>query len=108
MPFSIVVHGGAGDFSPDDPKDEFARGCLEAARTGHAILRKGGSAIDAVVAAAIALEDNPLFNAGTGSLLNADGDVEMDASLMDGEKLSAGAVASVRGIKNPIRLARLV
>ena len=84
------------------------RGCLAAARAGHEVLIRGGSAVDAVVAAAVVLEDDPTFNAGTGSALNSDGEVETDASLMEGDKLAGGAIASVKGIKNPIRLARLV
>jgi beta-aspartyl-peptidase (threonine type) len=103
----IVVHGGAGKRNADDDGAEVQRGCLAAARLGHAVLERGGSALDAVIAAVTALEDDPLFNAGTGSALNADGEVEMDASVMTGE-LQAGAVAAIRAIKNPIRLARLV
>ncbi len=108
MPISILVHGGAGDSAHDDSPEEAMRGCLAAARAGHEILTRGGSAVDAVVAAAVVLEDDPTFNAGTGSALNSDGEVETDASLMEGDKLAAGAIASVKGIKNPIRLARLV
>jgi beta-aspartyl-peptidase (threonine type) len=108
MPISILVHGGAGDSAHDDSPEHAKRGCLAAARAGHEVLLRGGSAVDAVVAAAVVLEDDPTFNAGTGSALNADGEVETDASLMEGDKLAAGAVASVKGIKNPIRLARLV
>jgi len=109
MPISILVHGGAGDSAhPDDSPEDAMRGCLAAARAGYETLRRGGSAIDAVVAAAVVLEDDPTFNAGTGSALNADGEVENDASVMEGERLGAGAVASIRGVKNPIRLARLV
>lgn len=70
------------------------------------MLRSGGSALDAVQAAVLVLEDDPLFNAGTGSCLNAEGEVEADAALMSGERLSAGAVAAVRALKNPILLAR--
>jgi beta-aspartyl-peptidase (threonine type) len=103
---SILVHGGAGPLG--EHRDERMAGCLAAARRGHAILARGGSALDAVEAAVVALEDDPLFNAGTGSCLNAEGNVEMDASIMNGEELSAGAVAVVSTIKNPIRLARAV
>src|SRR5512146_885431 len=102
MPIAISVHGGAGPAAPDDSADAYQSGCLAAA------LARGGSALDAVEAAAVVLEDDPLFNAGTGSALNADGEVEMDASIMDGAALDAGAVAAVRTVKNPIRLARLV
>lgn len=108
MPIAIMVHGGAGPVAPDDDPAEHARGCLEAARAGHQVLRQGGSALDAVEVAARVLEDNPLFNAGTGACLTAEGEVEADASLMDGSTLAAGAVTVVKGVKNPIRLARLV
>jgi beta-aspartyl-peptidase (threonine type) len=103
----IVVHGGAGDLRAGDNAEAAKDGCLKAAQAGHAILSQGGSALDAVLAAVTVLEDDPQFNAGTGSVLNADGEVEMDASVMMGD-LQCGAVAAVRGIKNPIQLARLV
>src|SRR5262249_34397024 len=109
MPISILVHGGAGDSAhPDDSPEDAMRGCLAAARAGYEVLRRGGSSLDAVVAAAVVLVADPNFNAGTGSALNADGEVENDASVMEGQRLGAGAVASIRGVKNPIRLARLV
>jgi len=108
MPYSIIVHGGAGAIASDDRAASCADGCLTAARLGHAILAAGGSALDAVEVACAALEDNPLFNAGTGACLNADGDVELDAAIMEGSSLRAGGVAAIRGVKNPIRLARLV
>jgi beta-aspartyl-peptidase (threonine type) len=103
----ILVHGGAGDLHPgEDPKPSID-GCLAAARAGHAVLEAGGSALDAVLAAVVVLEDDPHFNAGTGSVLNADGEVETDASVMTGD-LKAGAVGALKGIKNPVLLARLV
>ena len=108
MPVAILVHGGAGAIFPDDRALACAQGCLAAARAGHRILAAGGTALDAAVAACTALEDDPLFNAGTGSCLNADGEVEMDACVMDGANLQAGAVAAIRGVRNPIRVARLV
>jgi L-asparaginase / beta-aspartyl-peptidase len=83
-------------------------GCLLAARCGYGVLQAGGSALDAAVAAARVLEDDPRFNAGTGSCLTADGEVEMDASIMEGRTLGVGAVALVRTAKNPVRLARAV
>jgi len=106
--FAIAVHGGAGPFTPDDQPAAMERGCVLAARAGHVLLRSGASALDAVVEAVAILEDDPLFNAGTGSVLNEHGEVEMDASVMEGEKLRAGAVALVRTVKNPVRLARAV
>jgi beta-aspartyl-peptidase (threonine type) len=104
---SIIVHGGAGRI-PRDELPERLDGCRVAALAGAKILRQGGTAIDAVEAAVIVLEDNPLFNAGTGSTLNRRGQVETDAALMEGLTLRAGAIAAVRGIRNPIRLARRV
>lgn len=107
-PFSIIVHGGAGP-RRDQQQGEAARaGCLKAAEVGAALLARGGSALDAVEAAARVLEDDPLFNAGLGAVLNADGEVELDASIMNGDTLAAGAVAVVKTVKNPITLARLV
>ncbi len=108
MSIAIVVHGGAGPMSPDDDAERAQQGCLAAARCGYEILRRGGSALDAVEAAAVALEDDPVFNAGTGACLTREGGVELDASLMDGEALRVGAVALVRTVKNPIKLARAV
>lgn len=105
---AILVHGGAGPASPDDDAATAKAACLHAARAGHAVLRAGGSALDAVEAATRVLEDEPQFNAGTGAVLNADGEVELDASIMDGETLAAGAVAAVRTVKNPVSLARAV
>ncbi len=108
MNYAIVVHGGAGP-KRDQEEGEAARaGCLAAAELGAAVLAKGGSALDAVEQAARALEDNPLFNSGLGAVLNADGEVELDASVMNGETLQAGAVAVVKTVKNPVSLARLV
>ena len=107
MPISIVVHGGAGDISPD--RHASARqGCQEAALIGWRVLQNGGSALDAVEAAVRALEDNPAFNAGTGACLTAEGNIELDASIMDGRTLNLGAVAGIGLIKNPISLARKV
>lgn len=108
MPISIGVHGGAGPRVEGDVGAVFGEGCLEAARLGYAILQAGGSAVDAVEAAAVAMEDAPLFNAGTGGALNADGEVELDAALMSGERLSAGGVAAVRRVRHPVQLARWV
>ena len=103
---AIIVHGGAGRGSGERQEPRLA-GCREAATIGWKVIRAGGPALDAVEAAVAALEDDPLFNAGTGSSLNRDGEVEMDAAVMTGT-LEAGAVAAVSGIHNPIRLARKV
>jgi len=104
---AIIVHGGAGPIK-DDSLAARLDGCKAAALAGWQILQEGGSALDAAEAAVIVLEDNPLFNAGTGSTLNTLGKVEMDAAVMEGNSLRAGAVAAVSGIKNPIKLARRV
>ncbi len=105
---SIIVHGGAGRIWQDDRARACAEGCLDAARAGYAILREGGSAIDAAQAAAVVLEDNPNFNAGTGSALTIDGDLEMDAMIMDGHKLKVGGVAAIKAFKNPILISRCI
>jgi len=104
---AIIVHGGAGRIR-DEELPQRLEGCKEAALSGWEILKQGGSALDAAEAAVVALEDNPLFNAGTGSTLNSLGQVEMDAAIIEGNTLSAGAVAAVQGIRNPIKLARRV
>ena len=104
---AIIVHGGAGPIK-DDSLAERLEGCRTAALAGWKIIEQGGSALDAAEAAVVALEDNPLFNAGTGSTLNSFGKVEMDAAIMEGGSLRAGAVAAVSGIKNPIKLARRI
>ncbi|MFQ5657327.1 MAG: isoaspartyl peptidase/L-asparaginase family protein [Candidatus Methylomirabilales bacterium] len=103
----IVVHGGAGRI-PNEERAGRHQGCREAALAGWDILARGGSALNAVEHAVAFLEDHPLFNAGRGSVLNALGEVEMDASLMDGRALRAGAVGAVRNVRNPIRLARRI
>jgi beta-aspartyl-peptidase (threonine type) len=104
---AIIVHGGAGDPPTSDEETALA-GARRAAERGLEILKGGGSALDAVEAAVLILEDDPAFNAGTGASLNAAGEVELDASVMDGSTLGCGAVASVRDVKNPITLARAV
>ena len=104
---AIIVHGGAGRIR-DEELPQRLEGCEEAAVAGWKIIQEGRSALDAVECAVMALEDNPLFNAGTGSTLNSLGQVEMDAAIMEGYTLRAGAVAAVRGIKNPVQLARRV
>lgn len=105
----IVVHGGAGDRAADGPGEDAARaGCDAAAHAGFAILAAGGSALDAALAAVRMLEDDPVFNAGRGSCLTRAGTVEMDAAIMSGDGLRAGAVAAVDRVRNPIALARAV
>lgn len=105
---AIIVHGGAGRIPDEHEIESRLHGCRQAALAGWNILRNGGAALDAVEAAVIELENNPLFNAGTGSTLCATGTVEMDASIMDGATLRAGAVAAVRFMRNPVMLARKV
>ena len=107
MPIAIIVHGGAGTASPER-SEILQAGCKEAALVGWRILQEGGSALDAVEAAVCALEDNPSYNAGTGACLNSDGNIELDAGIMDGQGLHVGAIAGVERIKNPISLARKV
>ncbi|MGH8399821.1 MAG: isoaspartyl peptidase/L-asparaginase family protein [Gammaproteobacteria bacterium] len=107
MTYSIIVHGGASEADPASLPERLA-GCRKAAEAGYAILKRGGSAVDAVTAAVVVLEDDPLFNAGTGSTLNVEGRVETDAAIMDGATLRAGAVAAVSGVRNPVRLAHAV
>ncbi|HEX9787972.1 MAG TPA: isoaspartyl peptidase/L-asparaginase family protein [Candidatus Binatia bacterium] len=104
---AIIAHGGAGPIK-DDSLPARLDGCKAAALGGWKILEQGGSALDAAEAAVVLLEDNPLFNAGTGSTLNILGKVEMDAAIMEGAALRAGAVAAVSGIKNPVKLARRI
>jgi L-asparaginase / beta-aspartyl-peptidase len=104
---TIIVHGGAGRI-PKQKLPEMSTGCRQAAAIGWEALTQGKSALDAVEQVITVLEDNPLFNAGTGSTLNSLGEVEMDAAIMDGSSLAVGAVAAVRGVKNPIQLARKV
>ncbi len=103
----IIVHGGAGAI-PVKSLPSLIEGCKEAAMAGWEVLSRGGSALDAVETTVMILEDNPIYNAGTGSVLNQMGQVEMDAAIMDGSSLAAGAVAAVKEIKNPIKLARKV
>jgi beta-aspartyl-peptidase (threonine type) len=104
---SLIVHGGAWDI-PDEAVEACKAGCDRALAAGWSILSRGGSALDAVEAAVAVLEDDPVFDAGFGSHLSLDGGVECDAIVMDGATLRAGAVATLRHIRNPIRLARKV
>ncbi len=103
----VLVHGGAGRIRDED--DARAIQGVEAARdAAWEVLKQGGGALRAVIAAVRVLEDDPFFNAGTGSALNRDGFVEMDAAVMDGKDLSFGAVGAVRDVKNPVLLAEEV
>jgi L-asparaginase / beta-aspartyl-peptidase len=102
---SLIVHGGAWTI-PAEASDACKSGCRRALEAGWKILQHGGSAADAVESAIVILEDDPVFDSGIGAHLNLDGQVELDAILMDGATLQAGAVAAVHLIKNPIRLAR--
>jgi beta-aspartyl-peptidase (threonine type) len=109
---ALAIHGGAGTIDRNKMTPELEReyrsGLEEALRAGWQILEKGGSSLDAVETAVCSLEDFPLFNAGRGSVFTHDGRQEMDAAIMDGAALRAGAVAAVTNVKNPISLARLV
>jgi beta-aspartyl-peptidase (threonine type) len=106
---AIVVHGGAGGLTRDAEREQRMRaGAAAAVAAGHALLAAGGAAIDAVEAAVVVLEDDPEFNAGRGAALTEYGRVELDASMMEGTARRAGAVAAVRGVRNPIRAARAV
>ena len=110
--FVLVIHGGAGTIlkSQMTPEKEkvYQQGLNDALQTGYNILSKGGAALDAVEASIKVLEDNPLFNAGKGAVFTNEGKNELDASIMDGKTLKAGAVAGVTTIKNPITAARAV
>jgi L-asparaginase / beta-aspartyl-peptidase len=109
---ALAIHGGAGTIDKTrmtpELEREYRSGLEAALRVGWAVLEKGGSSLDAVETAVCSLEDFPLFNAGRGSVFTHEGRQEMDACVMDGHDLRAGAVAFVRNIRNPIKLARLV
>src|SRR3954469_7470306 len=107
MAWAIIVHGGAHTISDDQVAANMG-GCTRAAEAGAKILADGGSCVDAVEQAIRILEDDPTFNAGFGSALNSEGEVEMDAAVMEGSALHAGAVASIRGVRHPISVARKV
>jgi beta-aspartyl-peptidase (threonine type) len=104
---TIVVHGGAYDI-PSETHQAHVDGCRRAAEAGWAVLARGGPALDAVEAAVRVMEDDPTFDAGYGSFLNAAGEVELDAIIMDGRDLDLGAVAAVQRVRHPVTLARLV
>src|SRR5215472_16179037 len=111
---ALIAHGGAGAKGLAAERKERRRVLLDAVRRGAEILREGGSAIDAIQVTIVDLEDHPLFDAGTGSVLTTEGTVEMDASIMVAERsadelrIAAGAVAVVSRVRNPLMLARAV
>ena len=111
-PVAIAIHAGAGTISKEELTASMAleiRGTLmQAVQAGHEVLSSGGSSLDAITLAITTLEDSPLFNAGRGAVFNAEGRHELDASIMDGSNLEAGAVAGVQNIRNPILLARKI
>ncbi len=107
MPIALIVHGGAGAWRPGSDDDAIA-GTTAAVAAGRKILEAGGSALDAACAASVVLEDNPIFNAGTGAVLNFDGFVEMDACVMLSTNREMGAVSAIQRVKNPILVARQV
>lgn len=110
--YAIAIHGGAGTIlrstMTPEKEIEYKKALTDAINAGELVLIDGGSALDAVEAAIVSLENNPLFNAGKGAVFTNMGKNEMDASLMDGKDLRAGAVAGVQNIKNPIKLSRAV
>ena len=110
--FTLAIHGGAGTILKKNMTAEreaaYRKGLEDALDAGFLVLEKGGSAIKAVLAANLSLEDNILFNAGRGSVFAGDGSQEMDASIMDGSTLMAGAVSAVRNVRNPVELAYAV
>ncbi|RXK86908.1 isoaspartyl peptidase/L-asparaginase family protein [Filimonas effusa] len=110
--YVLVIHGGAGTILKENITSQaeaaYLAGLTSALQAGYAIIQKGGKSLDAVEAAIHVLEDNPLFNAGKGAVFTHDGRNEMDAAIMDGSNLAAGAVAGVTTIKNPISAAKAV
>lgn len=107
MPIALIAHGGAGNWRPGSEGDA-VEGLRAAVSRGRAILKAGGSALDAVCATVVALEDDPNYNAGTGACLNFDGFCELDASVMESRESRVGAVAALQRVKNPILVARKV
>jgi beta-aspartyl-peptidase (threonine type) len=110
--FAIAVHGGAGTIlrSLLNPEKEalYVKGIDQAIIAGHKILKDGGTSLDAVEAAVVSLENYPLFNAGKGAVFTNKGTHEMDASIMDGKTLEAGAVSGISNVQNPVALARVI
>ncbi len=107
MPIALAVHGGAWNI-PDDAVDASREGVRLALQAGWAVLTAGGTSLDAVETAVRLLEDDPNFDAGRGSRLNAAREVEMDAAIMDGRRLDVGAVGAIRQVRHPIHAARIV
>lgn len=109
---SLAIHGGAGTIIKEDMTPEleeaYRAGLSDALTAGYAVLENGGTALNAVKASVVALEDHALFNAGKGAVFTKKGLNEMDAAIMDGSNLNAGAVAGVRNIRNPVELAEEV
>src|SRR5689334_16731958 len=112
MKFGMAIHGGAGTIErakmTPNKEQAYRAGLEQSLKVGYEILGRGGSSLDAVEAAIRVLEDNPLFNAGRGAVFTHEGTNELDASIMDGQTLKAGAVAGLKHIANPISLARMV
>jgi L-asparaginase / beta-aspartyl-peptidase len=110
--FGMVIHGGAGTITratmTPEMETQYRAALEQALQAGHRILAQGGTSLDAVVAAVHVLEDAPMFNAGKGAVFTSEGRNELDAAIMDGRTLQAGAIAGVTRVKNPITLARLV
>ena len=109
--YSLMIHGGAGALQhirSEGSEDAFSRSIYGVLEQGRQALQDGKSSLDVVESCVSLLEDDPLYNAGRGSVLNEQGEVEMDAAIMDGKDLAAGAVAGIKNIKNPISLSRLV
>ncbi|HEX4944115.1 MAG TPA: isoaspartyl peptidase/L-asparaginase family protein [Usitatibacteraceae bacterium] len=107
MTIALIAHGGAGKWRPGSD-DDAVEGLRAAVESGRAILARGGSALDAVCATVVALEDNPIYNAGTGAVLNFDGFCEMDACVMESGQARVGAVSGLQRVRNPILVARKV
>lgn len=109
--WAVALHGGAGTISqdlPDSIRQQYYNGLEQAVRTGQIVLREGGSALDAVEQVVRNLENNPLFNAGKGAVFTSEGTHELDAAIMDGSTMQAGAITGLTTVKNPISLARIV
>ena len=107
MPIALIAHGGAGRWRPGSDEDALA-GMKAAARAGRSVLLAGGGALEAVCATVVALEDNPIFNAGTGAVLNFDGFCELDACVMVSREARVGAVSGLQRVRNPVLVARKV